>query len=119
MANDPRKAAFLTPPMRAHMRATVLAAAEGGWLQLALLWVGDARAAVSINFEHARRVWVYNSGMDPRFAAISPGRVLLGEVLRHAHDHGLSHLDFLRGDEAYKVQLGAVPRFIARATVTR
>jgi CelD/BcsL family acetyltransferase involved in cellulose biosynthesis len=119
MANDPRKAAFLTPPMRAHMRATVRAAAAGGWLQLALLWVGDARAAVSLNFEHARRVWVYNSGMDPRFAALSPGRVLLGEVLRRAHAHGLSHLDFLRGDEAYKHQLGAVPRFIVRATVTR
>lgn len=60
---------------------------------------------------------IYSTGMNTQFAALEPGRVMTIETLRHAYQHSLPGIDYLRGDEAYKAQLGAEPRRIARLRV--
>jgi CelD/BcsL family acetyltransferase involved in cellulose biosynthesis len=118
MANDAEKAAFLTPAMREHMHLTARCAFERGCLQLVFLEIGGQKAAAYINFDYLNRLWIYNSGLDPRFTEYSPGWVLLGYLLQWANENKRTEFDFMRGDEEYKYRFGAVDRFVMRATLT-
>lgn len=119
MAQDEEKQRFLTEPMRRQMRAIIWAAFQGGWLQLAFLEIGGEKAAAYLNFDYANHIWVYNSGIDYRFGVLSPGWVLLGNLLQWANENRRAAFDFMRGDEDYKYRFGGIDRYVVRATVTR
>jgi CelD/BcsL family acetyltransferase involved in cellulose biosynthesis len=119
MASDSQKAAFLTEKMRQQMHSAIRAAFRAGWLQLAFLTVDGSKAAVYLNFDYRQRIWVYNSGFDPRFMEYSPGWVLLGWLLKWANENKRSEFDFMRGEEEYKYRFGGVDKFVVRAKVTR
>ncbi len=119
MAHNSDKAAFLTPAMRAQFTAIVRVMAEQGWLRLAFLEVNGQKAAAYLNFDYGNRLWVYNSAIDPRFNALSPGWVLLGYLLQWAIEHKRQAFDFLRGDEDYKFRFGAVAGKIYRLQASR
>ncbi|MEK6256125.1 MAG: GNAT family N-acetyltransferase [Chloroflexota bacterium] len=119
MKQDPAKQAFLTEAMQAQITTIAKAAAKHGWLQMAVLTVGNERAAIHLNFDYDNRIWGYNSGVDTRFRELSPGVVLLGNVLEHSIDSGREVFDFMRGDEQYKYRLGAIDRFVYRATIQK
>ena len=118
MAQDPEKAAFLSPAMREQFKISIQRAFENGWLQLAFLTVDGENAAAYLNFDYQNRVWVYNSGLDRRFMEYSPGWVLLGHLLMWANENKRSAFDFLRGNEDYKYKFGGVDRFVCRVTLT-
>ena len=119
MAEDPQKAAFLTPAMREQMQLACRAAFECGWLQLSFLEVDGQKAAGYLNFDYLNRIWVYNSGMDRRFMELSAGWVLLAHLLQWANENKRTEFDFMRGDEEYKYRFGGVDKFVVRARVTR
>lgn len=119
MEQDPEKRGFLTEAMRAQMRLIMQVAFHGGWLQLAFLEVGGVKAAAYLSFDYEGHIWVYNSGLDFSFSAISPGWVLLGYLLQWAIENQRQAFDFMRGDEEYKYRFGALDRLIVRATVRR
>ena len=119
MEQDPKKARFLTPPMRAAFQSTAHVAFDNGWLQLAFMTVGGEKAAGYFNFDYDNRIWVYNSGIDYRFREYSPGWVLLGYLLQWANEHKHTAFDFMRGDEDYKYKFGAVNRQVLRVQVKR
>ncbi len=119
MEQDPAKKAFLTSAMREQLRAIIHAAFAGGWLQLAFLEVGEEKAAAYLNFDYGGHIWVYNSGLDSRYSALSPGWVLLGYLLQWANANKRLAFDFMRGDEDYKYRFGAIDRFIVRACIRR
>ena len=54
-----------------------------------------------------RRVYYYIGGFDPRFAALSPGALLVGRAIEEAAAEGAVAFDFLRGAEPYKYRWGA------------
>lgn len=119
MAQDPAKAAFLTPPMREHMRLAVRCAFEHSCLNLAFLEVDGEKAAGYLSFDYLDRLWVYNSGIDRRFIEYSPGWVLLGYLLKWANENKRKEFDFMRGNEEYKYRFGAVDRFVIRAVIEK
>ncbi len=119
MAQDPAKQAFLTGLMKSQMKATIYAAFEAGWLQLAFLEVDGEKAAGYLNFDYGNRIWVYNSGMDMKFRDLSAGWVLLGHLLQWATENGRAEFDFMRGDERYKYKFGGVDRFVVRAVISK
>jgi CelD/BcsL family acetyltransferase involved in cellulose biosynthesis len=119
MENDGEKASFLTAPMREQMRLVIHCAFERGCLHLAFLEIGGEKAAAYLSFDYLNRLWVYNSGIDPRFREYSPGWVLLGELLKWANEQHREEFDFMRGDEDYKYRFGAIDRFILRTTISR
>ncbi len=119
MAQDANKATFLTELMRAQMHDIARTAFEGGWLHLAFLEFGGQKAAAYMSFDYANHIWVYNSGINPDFAALSPGWVLLGYMIEWAIQNGRVGFDFMRGDEIYKYRFGAADRFVMRAIVQR
>jgi hypothetical protein len=119
MAHNADKARFLTPLMRAQFARIVRVMADNGWLLLAFLEVNGEKAAAYLNFDFGNRLWVYNSAIDPRFNALSPGWVLLGYLLRWSIEHKRQAFDFLRGDEDYKFRFGAVAGKIYRLQASR
>ncbi len=118
MEQDEAKAEFLSPMMREQMNATMRCAFEENCLQLAFLVIGGQKAAAYLSFDFLDRIWVYNSGLDRRYSAYSPGWVLLAHLLQMAIENGKDEFDFMRGDEAYKYKFGAVDRHIMRASIT-
>jgi CelD/BcsL family acetyltransferase involved in cellulose biosynthesis len=119
MEKDPQKHAFLTNSMRRYFHLLAEAAEHSGWLQLALLEVGCEAAFGYFNFDFNDILWIYNSGFDPRHAALSPGWVLMGHIIRWGIEHGRRGVDFLRGAETYKYRLGGVDRYIEKVRITR
>ncbi len=119
MALNPDKARFLTPAMRAQFNAIVRTMAANGWLRLAVLEINGEKVAAYLNFDYGNRLWVYNSAIDPRFMALSPGWVILAYLLRWANENKRSAVDFLRGAEDYKFRFGAVAGKIYRVQISR
>jgi CelD/BcsL family acetyltransferase involved in cellulose biosynthesis len=62
-------------------------------------------------------VGLYNSGFRPDRAALAPGVVLLAHVIRDAIQRRCRRFDFLRGEERYKYDLGAIPEEVCTVVV--
>ena len=90
-----------------------------GPLRLAFLTVGGRRIAAGIHFRTADGYLYYNAGVDPDARDLSPGVVMVAEYVRRALAEGAPRLDFLRGDEPYKYEWGAVDEPIQRLLVRR
>ena len=61
----------------------------------------------------------YNAGIDPDARELSPGVILAAECVQFAVEHGKRRFDFLRGNEPYKYEWGAVDEPIQRLLVRR
>lgn len=107
-ASTSEKAEFLADPAnRRFFELIVPKMADRGWLYLAFLTANGSRIAGYLNFEYNNRVLVYNSGHDPNdYGHLSPGIVLLARLIEHAIERGRTEFDFLRGNEAYKYDMG-------------
>ncbi len=90
-----------------------------GPLRLTFLTVGDRRIAAGIHFETASRWLYYNAGVDPDARELSPGIVMVHAYVARALAAGVPQLDFLRGNEPYKYEWGAVDEPIQRLLVRR
>ncbi len=119
MAQDAEKALFLTPEMRKQTQLAARAAFDSGWLQLAFLTIGSAKAAGYLNFDYENSIWVYNSGIDTSFRELSPGWVLLGYLLKWANEQKRQTFDFMRGDEDYKYRFGGIDQRVVRIRIWR
>ena len=116
----PDKAAFMTDTMRRFFHAVGHAAQRAGWLQLSFLEVNGAQAAAYMNFDYRNHIMVYNSGLDPQgFHWLSPGIVLVGDLIQRAIENKRDVFDFLRGDEDYKYRLGGQDTHIYRLRIER
>jgi CelD/BcsL family acetyltransferase involved in cellulose biosynthesis len=107
-ASHPEKAAFLQNPQHAaFFRSFMPTAMARGWLQLAFQTYDDEPIAAYLNFDYNDHILVYNSGLKPdRYGALSPGIVLLANLIKWAIAHKKRTFNFLRGNEAYKYQMG-------------
>jgi len=91
----------------------------GGALRLTFLTVGDKRIAAGVHFETPDGYLYYNAGVDPDARDLSPGVVMVYRYVERAIAAGRHRLDFLRGDEPYKYDWGAVDEPIQRLLVRR
>jgi CelD/BcsL family acetyltransferase involved in cellulose biosynthesis len=78
-----------------------------GWMRLDLLEAHGVCLAATFSFEYNNRFYLYNSAFEPSASSVSPGLVLVAQLLQRAIEEGLERFDFLRGPERYKYQLGA------------
>ncbi len=90
-----------------------------GPLNLAFLTVGGRRIAAGVSFTSGDSLLYYNAGVDPEARDLSPGVLMVERYVRRALHRGLTRMDFLRGDEAYKYEWGAVDHPIQRLLVRR
>jgi CelD/BcsL family acetyltransferase involved in cellulose biosynthesis len=74
-----------------------------GWLRLYRLFAGGAAIAAVYGLELNGTFYYYQSGYDGAWAARSPGLVVVGRTVEDAYARGLDDYDFLRGEEAHKL----------------
>jgi len=90
-----------------------------GPLKLAFLTVDGRRVAAGVSFETPDALLYYNAGVDPEARELSPGVVMVERYVRRALERGIARMDFLRGDEPYKYEWGAVDHPIQRLLIRR
>ena len=90
-----------------------------GPIRLTFLTVGGRRIAAGIHFETPDGYLYYNAGVDPDARELSPGVVMVHAYVERALAAGKPRLDFLRGDEPYKYEWGAVDEPVQRVLVRR
>ncbi len=113
------KARFMDEAMERFFRIAIGALTARGAARLWMLEEGGYALATFVCLEWPGHVGLYNSGFDVSQAALSPGIVLLGHVIRDAIDRGARRFDFLRGDEPYKLALGGRPEALYEIRVGR
>jgi CelD/BcsL family acetyltransferase involved in cellulose biosynthesis len=92
---------------------------DHGPLRLSFLTLDGRRIGASVHFETADTLLYYNAGVDPVARPLSPGVVMVERLVQRALELGLRRLDFMRGDESYKYEWGAVDEPIQRLLVRR
>ena len=90
-----------------------------GPVRLSFLTVDGRRIAAGIHVETPDAWMFYNAGIDPDARELSPGVVLAARYVQSALEAGARRFDFLRGDEPYKYEWGAVDEPIQRLLVRR
>jgi CelD/BcsL family acetyltransferase involved in cellulose biosynthesis len=78
--------------------------AAAGLARVFALKAGSHTIAALYGFSAGKTFSFYQSGMDPAWARLSVGLVLVGCSIKEAIRHGHDTFDFLRGDESYKFQ---------------
>jgi CelD/BcsL family acetyltransferase involved in cellulose biosynthesis len=109
------KAKFMDAQMERYFLDMARDLAPTGWLDLAILEVDGEPASAYLSYRYGDRLYLYNSGYTPRFAAYSAGVALLAYRMHKAILQGIRHFDFLRGDEPYKYDFGAKDTDVYRA----
>jgi len=102
-------------------RLTELEAAEGpeAMLQLGMVHVGDRLIFATAGFDDGSACYFYNAGMDPDARDLSPGVTGTAAYIADRLAAGRSRFDFLRGNESYKYEWGALDEPIHRLIVLR
>lgn len=101
------KGHFMRPQVATFFERVARAFTQLGWLRLDFLEIGGRPIASTFGFEVGGRFYLYNSAFERDAQRLSPGVVLVAELVKRAMNRGLEYFDFLRGSERYKYQFGA------------
>jgi CelD/BcsL family acetyltransferase involved in cellulose biosynthesis len=113
------KASFMSEQIGRFFHRMAPALAREGLVRLYELELNGSAIASVLCFDQAGRLFLYNSGYDPQYAQFAVGLGSKAMVLRDAIETGHHCVDFLRGHEPYKYDLGAVDRQIYKVTIRR
>lgn len=117
--SSPEKRDFLTPARVEFVREVTLALAARDMAQLYMLSLDGKRVATSLCFRYEDKCFGYNSGYDPAHRALAVGLLNHALCLERVIGQGIRYFDFMRGDEHYKYDLGAMDREIHHVVVRR
>jgi len=104
---------------RLFLRRWFEEAGPDGSVELHFLSVGERRIAAGILVDDGERLMFWNAGVDAEAPELSPGVLLAAWCIQLALARGRTAFDFLRGNEPYKYQWGAVDEPIQRLLVRR
>jgi CelD/BcsL family acetyltransferase involved in cellulose biosynthesis len=93
--------------------------ADGGQLHVGIVHCGSRLIWTMLAFDDGRTCFLYNAGMDPEARDVSPGISGTAMYFKDRLAAGRRRFDFLRGDEPYKYEWGAVDEPIERLLVLR
>ena len=113
------KAMFLTPERERFFRHMAEEMARADVLKLFFMELSGRRVASALCFDYGQTRFLYNSGYDPEYGALSVGLLLKALCLRDAIEEGKRYFDFLRGNEPYKYDLGARDVNLYRLAIRR
>jgi CelD/BcsL family acetyltransferase involved in cellulose biosynthesis len=101
----PDGSTFGTEAGRQFHRAALRRLADDGVLRIVLMRVGGRPAAFHYFFALEGTMVVHRLAFDPALARYSPGLVSTLETLRIASEDGMTRVEFLGGNERYKLEL--------------
>jgi len=94
------------PGMEQFFRSMTAVMAAEGMVRFYCLTFDNVPVAAVMNFDVAGRLYMYNSGYDPEYAHYAVGLMSKALLVKDAIENGRTCVDFLRGDENYKYDLG-------------
>lgn len=100
------KATFMTAQMESFFRSLADTMAEAGLLRLGILELDTLPTAIVMCFDYNDCVYLYNSGYNPRYSALSVGLLCKVLCIKDSIQRGRKRFDFLKGGEPYKYHLG-------------
>lgn len=74
------------------------------WLDLVFLKLNGKVIAYYLGFLYENIVYFWNTGYDPEFSHLSPGKLLLHYWIKDSFARGYRAFDFMVGQESYKLQ---------------
>ena len=113
------KAAFMSEQMGRFFHRMASTLSGEGLIKLYELELDATPVAAILCFDLGGQLYMYNSGYDPEYAQFAVGIASKALCLREAIESGHRCLDFLRGDESYKYDLGGKDRTVYRCLITR
>ncbi len=90
-----------------------------GILRLYAIWIGGKVAASYYGLVGRDCAYHYITGFDPDNASASPGAIAISQAIDEAMSLHLKEFHFLRGQERYKYEWGAVDRWNHRRSFRR
>ena len=113
------KGKFMHAEMEIFFRRLTESFLDSNHLHLAFLEVGGKKAAGAIAFAFGDTFSLYNSAFDREFSRLSPGMVLVADLIRRSIELRRRHFDMLKGDLEYKYRFGALPREVGSLVLSR
>ena len=107
------------PGMESFFREMTHVMASEGMLRFYFLTFDGQAVASVLNFDLGGTLYMYNSGYDPEYAHYAVGLMSKTLLIREAIESGRSCVDFLRGDESYKYDLGGKDQQVYRVVLTK
>jgi CelD/BcsL family acetyltransferase involved in cellulose biosynthesis len=92
---------------------------DGGVMHVARVSCGKRLVFVMVAFDDGSASYLYNAGIDPEAKHASPGVTGVALYFQDRIEAGRRRFDFLRGQERYKYEWGAVDEPIFRLLVER
>jgi CelD/BcsL family acetyltransferase involved in cellulose biosynthesis len=93
---------FVNDRNRAFYRHLTESVAARGWLLFSVIEFDDQPIAFHFGFDYDSTVTWYKPSFNVKFAAASPGLVLVQHLIRYAIEQDRRELDFTVGDEPFK-----------------
>jgi len=110
------KEKFLSKPMEAFFSG-FLTGLNKGQIFLWFMDIEDKTVASVLAFKAKDELLLYNSGMDLDYQQLSVGLMSKVLLIKKSIELGYKKFDFLRGDERYKYDLGAVDNKLYQLTL--
>jgi CelD/BcsL family acetyltransferase involved in cellulose biosynthesis len=107
------------PGMETFFRDMTAAMAADGMLRFYFLTFDGEAVASVLNFDLGGQLYMYNSGYDPAYSHYAVGLMSKTLLIRDAIESGRHCVDFLRGDENYKYDLGGKDQQVYRVVLTK
>jgi CelD/BcsL family acetyltransferase involved in cellulose biosynthesis len=98
---------FADPKFGKFLRQVASSALRSGRAHLLQLNYQGTPVAMQFGLRTGSTIFSYQVGVDTETTAESPGMAMNLLLIHNAIERGLTHLDFLRGDEPYKQSLRA------------
>ncbi len=115
--SDPAKEQFMSKEMKDFFWKVVNIKDSFWETRFSSLYIEEQKVASVLYFLDNKQVLLYNSGFNPEFNRYSVGLISKALMIKTAIEKGRSVLDFLRGDERYKYDLGAKNRVLYKIII--
>jgi CelD/BcsL family acetyltransferase involved in cellulose biosynthesis len=107
------------PGMQDFFREITAVMASEGMLRFYFLTFDGQAVASVLNFDLGGRLYMYNSGYDPDYSHYAVGLMSKTLLIKDAIENGRTCVDFLRGDESYKYDLGGKDQRVYRIVLKK
>ncbi|MFH0847498.1 MAG: GNAT family N-acetyltransferase [Chloroflexota bacterium] len=101
-----KKAAFMTEKMSRFFHTLTHNLARFNLMRFGSLKLADKTISMVMCFDYHDTIYLYNSAYEPAYNHLSPGILAKALYIRDSIEKGEKILNFLKGSETYKYQLG-------------
>lgn len=102
------------PEFAAFLRALLRELVPAGRAVARELRDGDRVLGVTLDLRDDTTFYAWLNAYHPDIARLSPGKMVMTELIRSAIAGGITYFDFMVGDEPYKYDFGAIDRHVPR-----